>query len=130
YRVVTMSDGNNGKDYTSGVPSVLPEAFKNDFPEAEEVTFVSYRSGSLITIPQKAGAPKRYEESAGVTFAESNFFKIFDRKIISGDGTSGLKNPNEAIISKSLAVKYFGKEDALGEVLEYDKHQYKITAVM
>jgi len=44
FRVVTMSDGNSGKDYTSGIPSVLPEAFKNDFPEAEEVTFTSYRS--------------------------------------------------------------------------------------
>ena len=27
YRVVTESDGNNGKNYTSGVPPVLPEAF-------------------------------------------------------------------------------------------------------
>ncbi|MBI1768384.1 MAG: ABC transporter permease [Bacteroidetes bacterium] len=130
YRVVTMSDGNNGKDYTSGIPSVLPDAFKNDFPEAEEVTFVSYRSGSLITIPQKSGEPKRYEEGVGVTFAQANFFKIFDRKIISGDVVNGLANPNEAVISKSLALKYFGKEDALGEVLEYDKNQYKITAVM
>lgn len=130
YRVVTMSDGNNGKDYTSGVPSVLPEAFKNDFPEAEEVTFTSYRSSSLITVPQKSGEPKRYQENAGVTFAQSNFFKIFDRKIISGDAVNGLSNPNESIISKTLALKYFGKEDALGEIVEYDKHQYKITAVM
>ena len=30
YRVVTESDGNNGKNYTSGVPTVLPEAFRND----------------------------------------------------------------------------------------------------
>jgi putative ABC transport system permease protein len=41
-----------------------------------------------------------------------------------------LDDPNEAILSKKLAVKYFGKEDALGEVLEYDKIQYKVTAVM
>jgi len=130
FRVVTMSDGNSGKDYTSGIPSVLPEAFKNDFPEAEEVTFTSYRSNSLITIHQKTGEPKRFEEEAGVTFAQPNFFKIFDRKIISGNAIKGLENPNEAVISKSLAVKYFGKEDALGEVLEHDKKQYKITAVM
>ncbi len=130
YRVVTMSDGNNGKDYTSGVPSVLPEAFKIDFPEAEEVTFTSYRMGALITVPQKSGEPRRFEEGAGVAFAQSSFFKIFDRKITSGNALKGLENPNEAVISKSLAIKYFNKEDALGEVLEYDKHQYKITAVM
>lgn len=45
YRVVTESDGNNGKFYTQGVPPALPEAFKQEFPEAEEVTFTSYRSG-------------------------------------------------------------------------------------
>src|SRR6478736_484272 len=130
YRVVTMSDGNSGKDYTSGIPSVLPEAFKADFHEAEEVTFTSYRSNTLITIPQKSGEPRRFEEESGVTFGQPNFFKIFDRKIISGDAMKGLENPNEAIISKSLALKYFGKEDALGEILEHDKKQYKIAAVM
>jgi putative ABC transport system permease protein len=130
YRVVTMSDGNSGKDYTSGVPSVLPDAFKNDFPEAEEVTFTSYRNGALITVPQKSGEPKRFEERLGVTFAQPNFFKIFDRRIISGDASKGLESPNEAVIAKGLAIKYFGREDALGEVLEYDKNQYKVTAVM
>jgi len=130
YRIVTTSDGNNGKDYTSGVPAVLPEAFKNDFPEAEEVTFTSYRAGALITIRQKSGEPKRFEEERGVTIAQSNFFKIFDRKIISGDGQKCLDGPNEAVLSKSQALKYFKKEDVLGEVLEYDKQPFKVTAVM
>ncbi len=130
YRVVTMSDGNSGKNYTAGVPTVLPEAFKNDFAEADEVTFTSYRSGALISIPKSSGEPKRYEEERGVTFAQPNFFKIFDRKILSGDAAKGLEQPNEAILSKKLALKYFGKEDALGSVLEYDKIQYKVTAIM
>lgn len=130
YRVVTMSDGNNGKAYTAGVPSVLPEAFKNDFPEADEVLFTSYRANSLITIPQANGEPKRFEEDRGVTFAQPSYFKIFDRKILSGDAENGLSQPNEAIISKRWAIKYFGKEDALGGILEHDKIQYKITAIM
>src|SRR5688572_26938944 len=44
YRVNTVSDGNNGKNYSSGTPSVLPPAFRLDFPEAEEVTFTQYNS--------------------------------------------------------------------------------------
>ena len=130
YRVVTMSDGNNGKNYTAGVPTVLPEAFKNDFPEADEVTFISYRAGALIIIPQPGSEPKKFEEARGVTFAQPNYFKIFDRPIISGDPSKGLADPNQAILSKKLALKYFGKEEVLGEVLEYDKIQYKVTAVM
>jgi putative ABC transport system permease protein len=130
YHVATESDGNNEKFYTAGVPAVFPDAFKNDFPEAEEVTFASYRSDALITLPQPSGEPKKYNEEAGVVFAQSNFFKIFDRKILIGDREKGLNDPNQAIISQSLARKYFGKEDAIGEIVKHDTIEYKITAVM
>ena len=130
YRVVTASDGNNGvKDYTSGVPAVLPDAFKNDFDDAQEVTFTSFRAGSIILIPQKNAEAKKIKQD-GVTFAETSFFRIFDRKILIGDPTHGLDEPNEAIISKKTAQSYFGKEDALGEVITFENKDYKITAVM
>jgi putative ABC transport system permease protein len=130
YRVVHQSDGNQGKNYTPGVPSVLPDAFRLDFPEAEEVVFISYRAESMVTIPQATGEPKRYTEEAGVTFTQSNFFKVFDRGILVGDKTGGLDDPNEAIISKRWALKYFDKEDVVGEVVKFDTNEYKITAVM
>jgi predicted permease len=130
YRVVTQSDGNNGNEYTSGIPAVLPEAFKNDFPEAEEVTFTSYRASSLITIPQSAGESKKFDEERGVVFAQPNFFRIFDRKILIGDAAKGLDEPNEVILSESAAVKYFGRTDAIGEVIKFDNREYRVTAIM
>ncbi len=130
YRVVNQSDGNEGKDYTSGVPSVLPDAFRIDFPEAEEVIFTSYRSGSMVTIPRPGAEPKKYNEESGVVFTQSNFFKIFDRKILAGDQESGLDDPAEAIISERWAVKYFGKTDVIGEVVRFEATDYKITAIM
>lgn len=129
YRIVTQSDGNDGKFYSSGVQSVFPEAFRQDFPEAEEVTFTSYEHDVLITIPQKQDVAKKYTED-GIVFAQPNFFKIFDRKILTGNSVKGLDDPNEAIVSVSLAKKYFGREDAVGEVIGYDTMEYRITAVM
>lgn len=130
YRVVRQSDGNQRTNYTSGVPPVLPDAFRIDFPEAEEVVFTSYRSGSMVTIPQPGKEPKRYQEKSGVVFTQSNFFKVFDRAILKGDSRTGLDDPNEAILSKRWALKFFGKEDVIGEVVQFDKKDYKITAVM
>jgi predicted permease len=130
YRVVTQSDGNNGKNYTGGIPSVLPPAFRIDFPEAEEVTFTQYNSGALILVPQANGEVKKFSEEAGVAFAESNLFKIFDRKALVGDVEKSLDEPNEAVISKALAVKYFQREDVVGEVLKYGRHEFKIGAVV
>jgi ABC-type antimicrobial peptide transport system permease subunit len=130
YRANVQSDGNDGKNYTAGVYPVFPEAFKSDFPEVEEVTFISYRTGSFIVIPQDHGEPKRYNEEQGVAFAQPNFFKVFDRKIVLGDAEKGLDEPNEVILSTRFALKYFGKEDAIGQVLNYDNHEFRVTAIM
>ncbi len=129
YRIVTKSKGNNGDSYTQGVPTVLPEAFKNYFSEVEEVAFTSYRRGNLIAIAQPNGEFKKYEEPKSVAFTQSAFFRIFDRSILRGS-EKRLDEPNEAIISKKWALKYFHKEDAIGEIVKYEDNEYKITAVM
>ncbi len=130
YRVISESDGNDGKRYSGGVQPVLPDAFRNDFAEAEEVTFTSYRSSAAILIPQKSGEPKKFYEEWGVTFAEPNFFKIFDRNVVVGNASTGLDEPNEAIISRGQALKYFGREDATGEVLTHEGKDYRVTAII
>ncbi len=130
YRVVTQSKGNDGYNFTQGIPTGLPEAFKNDFAEAEEVAFTSYRRGGLVTVLPSKGEIKKYEEQKGVAFTEPSFFKIFDRKIIMGSAEKGLDEPNEAIISKKWAVKYFPTEDVVGELVMFDSIEYKISAVM
>ena len=105
YRVVSISQGNQGTDYQPGVPSVLPVAFRQDFPEAAHVVFTSYRDNSLVTIPQRDGEAKKYQEERGVVFTEPEFFKIFDRPTIMGDASKSLDDPREAIISRSWAKK-------------------------
>ncbi|MBT1706453.1 ABC transporter permease, partial [Chryseosolibacter indicus] len=130
YRVVTQAKGNNDYTFTQGVPPVLPDAFRNDFPEAEEVAFTSYRRGSLVTVVQQNGQLKKYEEPTGVVFAEPSFFKIFDRKILIGSREKVLDEPNEAVISRRWAIKYFEKTDVVGEIIQYERNDFKITAVM
>lgn len=130
YRVVTTSDSNTGSFHTPGIPTPLPPAFKLDFPEAEEVLFTQYQSGALILIPQSDGESKKFEEERGVVFTDPAVFKIFDRAVLIGDAEKGLDEPNEAVISVSLAKKYFDKEDAVGEVIKFDNKEYKIAAIV
>jgi putative ABC transport system permease protein len=130
YRVVTQSEGNEEMFYTSGVPNPLPVAFKNDFSEVEQVVFTLYYDDGLVSIPQPDGNPKKYQEESGIVYTEASFFEIFDRAVLSGDTKKGLDEPNEAIVSQSLAMKYFGKQDVVGEVLAYEKVDYKISAVV
>ena len=130
FRIVIQANGNQGTEYTSGVPTVLPDAFQLDFPEVEEVLFTSYRRGSTVIIPQRSGDGKPFFAERGVVFTQSNFFKVFDRNIVSGDKYHGLDQPNTAIISKQSALAYFGREDVLGEMVKLDTNEFRITAVM
>ncbi|MEJ7645191.1 MAG: ABC transporter permease [Chryseolinea sp.] len=130
YRVVHQSEGNHGTSYTAGIPTVLPDAFRLDFPEAEEVVLMSYRAETQITIPQRSGPPKLYNEEAGTVFTESNFFRIFDHKILMGEKSNPLDGPNKAVISRRWAEKYFESEDALGETVKVGEHEFTIGAIM
>ncbi len=130
FRAVRMSDGNSGKNYSAGVPPAFPEAFKADFPDADEVVFTSYRAGGLVTIHQPQGEPKKYDEDKGIVYTQPNYFNVFDRKILIGNAAKGLDEPNEAILAKSFAIKYFGKEDATDEVLSFEGKDFKVSAIM
>src|SRR5690606_550099 len=52
------------------------------------------------------------------------------RSVLIGDPCKALDEPQEAIISRSLAMKYFGREDAIGETLRHDTIEYRVAAVM
>jgi hypothetical protein len=130
YRVVSQSEGNNGKDYQPGTPTVLPDAFRMDFPEAEQVAFTSYRSEELISIPQNDGSTKKFMEEEGVVYTEPSFLKIFDIIIKQGDGQKSLDDPNEAIIAESWAKRYFGNTDVIGQTIRVENKDFKVSAVM
>ena len=130
YRVVSQGEDNGGTTFHAGVPAPLRDAFSNDFLEAENVIFTSYRANALIRVPQSGKADSKFMEEAGVVFTETGFFQIFDRSIIAGDSRHPLDEPNKAVISTRLAEKYFSSTDVLGRLIEFEDHTYSITAVM
>lgn len=131
YRIVSHTYDNGRDNFTEGIPPALPEAFRNDFDAAEQVVFTSYRRSSMITVEQPDGSFKKYEEPKGLVITQPSFFQIFDRKMIIGEATSSLDEPNEAIISRKWAIKYFqGEQNAVGKTVRYEDHDYSIRGVM
>jgi putative ABC transport system permease protein len=50
-------------------------------------------------------------------FADSSFFDIFSHKILSGDKSAFLRQPNTVVITESTARKYFGSENPVGKLI-------------
>jgi putative ABC transport system permease protein len=98
-------------------------AMKLDFPEIEAVTrispmFASLRHGDV------------YSTSA-VFWADPNFFRVFPVKVIAGNPDQALSRPDNLVLTRKMARRYFGRDDVVGEIIELDRqHTMHVGAVI
>ncbi len=128
YRIVTESHRDE-VNYTQSVPPPLGKVFRNDYTYAEKVARVVNVS-PVITI-ETGKEKKKFKEKDGVTFAEPEYFEIFNFPLVQGDKKTALVEPNSAIITESIAKKYFGNENPVNKTFYIDnKFVFKITGVL
>ncbi|GHN02250.1 ABC transporter permease [Cytophagales bacterium WSM2-2] len=98
---------------------------KEKFPEVKDFVRMFHNDG-LQTI--KAGEKKFLEE--GSYYADPSAFNMFSLHVLRGDASTALSNPMTAVITETLARKYFGRTDVTGETLDIDHELFHITAVI
>lgn len=106
------SDGNVLPDATT--PPALATALKRDMPEVETAVrlFPGWGSKFLIGASEEK---KFYEE--GLIRADSTFFDVFSFPFLYGNPETALDKPRQLVITRKAALKYFGREDVVGETL-------------
>jgi len=95
------------------------ELLKERFAEIEYL--VRIRRKEEIVVYQD----KRINEGRMAT-VDDTFFKVFSFPLIQGDPEDALKGTNKVVISESIAVKYFGKEQPMGKMLEINDGEYHL----
>ena len=92
------------------------------FPQIEElVRLEPYRHTAL-----KVGESRFYSDRIFAT--DSNFFKVFGIKLISGDAEKILNEPYSAVLSSSVAGKCFGNDNPIGRtILLSGEYETKMT---
>jgi putative ABC transport system permease protein len=122
YEVLTQESHPDGIDYTPGLPDPAIDALRLDFPQLKFAAIES-SYGSQVTVPSNngdAGNDKKFIENIGVVFVEPQYFDIFKFNWLVGQ-PSVLKDPNNVVIDKSSAIKYFGDwKNAIGKILHMD----------
>ncbi|HXL54632.1 MAG TPA: ABC transporter permease, partial [Chitinophagaceae bacterium] len=107
------------------VPVFVAPELKKKFPEIEDATRFSpewvartIRHGNIL-----------FDEN-NFCYADPNFFKIFDFKAIAGNLQTALTKPNTVVITRSIATKYFGKSNPIGQVLLFNNNkEFVVSAV-
>lgn len=129
YRIVTDVNGQNGQVTEMAFSSApMAVALVEDFPEIVQATRLFGRYGVMRTDEQSSDAEQQMQ---GVTFVDSTFFEVFDFQLVQGDRTTALQAPNTIILSETLAERYFGDADPLGQSLVFsDTLRLRVTGVM
>jgi putative ABC transport system permease protein len=69
-----------------------------------------------------------------VGIVDSNFFSVFDFKLIEGDVNNPFPTPNSIVMTKKAAEKYFGSVSPVGKSLEMklgeDNMLFNVTAIV
>lgn len=110
-------------EFTRVSMSIAPMA-KEMIPEVESYT----RLGTKGQVIVKAGDKVFYEDNG--YYAEKSFFDFFNFPVLAGDVEQALSDPGAIIITESLAKKYFGDADPLGELLVLNKNDPRRVAAI
>ncbi|HMJ68798.1 MAG TPA: ABC transporter permease [Cyclobacteriaceae bacterium] len=104
-------------------------ALLKDIPEIEQVVRMDPGDNAMAF-----GARKFLEDGL---IADQSLFEVFDFKVLHGDRGSLLTEPFSVVLSESLAKKYFGDADPVGQsmtVFRFDRDgkgaEYKVTGIV
>lgn len=111
YRICALGSIGNTPIRQTYTCAPLPGTMIQDYAEVVNACRIAGKWDVVLSYEDKT-----YYESE-VLAVDSTFFDVFSFELLEGDPATALLQPNTAVISESLARKYFGDESAMGKIL-------------
>lgn len=130
YRVVRVEHEKEGIEKSASSQVPLGPELQSAFPEVAAATRFWNVSRAIV------GYNGQYFREANFYFSDPATFRMFDFHWLAGNPEKALETPNSIVLTASTARKYFGDEDALGQVLSYDgwvgggKREFLVTGII
>ena len=127
YRIVTY--GGFGAPSWGGWPSGDPIAqLRDDMPGVENAAKLNSYAASRVSVGE-------YEiEDVRGWSAESSVFDVLTFERVAGDLSTALDRPNTVVINRSMAQRFFGEADAVGQPItlmwDGEEQPFEVTAVV
>jgi putative ABC transport system permease protein len=103
----------------------LGAAMTAQIPEVRE----SFRFYGLDATHTFRYGDKAFTEKR-VLYADSNLFSFFSFHLREGNKKTALNEPNTVVITPALALKYFNRENALGQLLFIDGETFTVSGIV
>jgi putative ABC transport system permease protein len=125
YQVTTISpEEGGGKDFSGTTPQLLAALMKQRFPEIASVSRRTLQGATLRLGDVELGG----HEGAATLFAvDANFFNTVPVPVLAGDPVKTLAQPNNVVMTREYARKFFGDDSPLGRTLEAETGGQVVT---
>jgi putative ABC transport system permease protein len=124
YRLEADFTINEKQELAARVQFPLGPTLKDEYPEVEEYVRMIIQPNLYFERGEDA-----FKEDS-VAFSDSTVFKVFTIPFVAGDQSTALNDPYTMVVSNSMAHKYFGTWDVVGESMKaLDGSNYTITGV-
>lgn len=128
YQVLRETQAPNGeKRYSVGVSGALAPAIVQDFPEVEAATRIWRSGGKWVR-----SGDRIFQQAFALVDPE--FFDVLTVPLIRGNRETVFQNPYSLVISESVARKYFGDADPIGQAMTVEDRylggEYQVTGVV
>lgn len=120
--VMCLNDIDEGGKY-EGMHHIVGKYLKQQFPQIEATCGVC-RYDVLVSKDDEKVKAKMF-------CADSNFFSLFNYKLLEGDRRTCLQSEDGAVVTESFARMMFGNADPIGrEIVWQNTHKVRVTGVM
>jgi putative ABC transport system permease protein len=129
-RLVSTTKIETGTTEAAVSSAPMAQALKNDFAEVESTVRLRMREEIVTYKNQQVLQP-------GILLTDPSFFDVFSYHITRGNIATALSEPYSIILIESIAKKYFGDKDPMGQTLALNMYDstgygalYTVTGVM
>lgn len=107
----------------------LGTVLQAELPEIRSIVRIDDGYGRQLVKYEKGVNQKAYYEE-GVMAADSTYFQVFTHRFIAGEPSTCLNRAFSAVVTETIARKYFGSDDPLGKSLIMGGEAWMITGVI
>lgn len=117
YRLTFQEINRPGARHFATTSPPMGPALVESFPEVEQAVRLRFPDSNILSRDGRL-----FYEYNGA-YADSTLLSIFDFPLAEGDPKSALREVNSVILTQSMAQKYFGEENPIGQSLILDNQK-------
>ena len=125
YRLYTILKWNEVDEHFPQTAPAVGTAIKDNFAEVDFVTRIRpYMAEQLVKVGEHV-----FRESQ-VMAVDSNFLNVFSFNLLEGNPDKLFCEPNQVVLSEKYALKYFGDEKTLNQLIDINGITYHIVGII